>query len=80
MKTRFSILLIFILAIALCNKTKGQAIVNPEKQARNDSVAAYLKEAQSLARQGNILDASRIYSRLMESEPEIFRHFSNHGN
>lgn len=64
MKTNLIFLCISFWVIAMCNKSEAQEVVNPD-----DSVAAYLKEAQSLARQGNTLEASRIYSSLMEREP-----------
>jgi len=63
-------LLIILLAIVLNQKSEAQVITGQEALAKRDSVKADLSKAQSLAIQGNIEEASKIYTKLMESEPD----------
>src|SRR4030042_2707442 len=63
-------LLILLLAVVLGQKSEAQEITGQEALAKRDSVNADLKKAQSLAMQGNIEEASKIYTRIMENEPD----------
>jgi tetratricopeptide (TPR) repeat protein len=69
MRTIFTFLPVFLLVIALSQRSNAQEMTGQEEQARQDTVMAQLKRAQSLFQQGNAEEASKIYVILMESEP-----------
>jgi Flp pilus assembly protein TadD len=65
------IFLIFLLPAILYNqKTEAQVSNSQQETARKDSVKAHLQKAQTLLKQGNAGEASKIYVRIMESEPD----------
>jgi tetratricopeptide (TPR) repeat protein len=67
---RLIFLFILLLAIVFDQKSEAQVITTQEALAKRDSVKADLLKAQSLTMQGNIEEASKIYTSLMESEPD----------
>jgi Flp pilus assembly protein TadD len=66
--------LIFLISLLLVftfsQKMLAQVITNPEAQAKSDTLKAHLKKAQMLTQQGNTTEASKIYTGIMESEPD----------
>ena len=69
MRKIFIFLSVLLLTIALNQRSNAQVTTGQEEQARNDTVMAHLKKAQSLAQQGNTEEASKIYISIMESDP-----------
>jgi len=67
---RLIILLILLLVISFSQKSEAQLTGNQNGQAKRDTVTAHLKKAQSLLKQGNSEEASKIYIGLIESEPD----------
>jgi tetratricopeptide (TPR) repeat protein len=67
---KLCILIIPFLCIVLCQNSEAQVSINKSSQAKKDTVAAHLKKARFLFSQGNIQDASRIYTKLMETDPD----------
>ena len=63
-------LLIPLLVIAFNQKSEAQVIARQNAQAKKDTVTAHLKKAQLLTRQGNTAEASKIYTMIMENEPD----------
>ena len=63
-------LLIPLMVIALNQKSEAQVMAGQNAQAKRDTVKAHLKKAQILFGQGNITEASKIYTSIMESEPD----------
>jgi tetratricopeptide (TPR) repeat protein len=66
---------ILLLVILFSQKIKAQTTTKDsqiiqEALAKGDTVKADLMRAQSLARQGNTEEASKIYTRIMESQPD----------
>lgn len=63
-------LLIPLLVTAFNQKSEAQVITSKDAQTKRDTVTAHLKKAQFLIRQGNTEEASKIYTGIMESEPD----------
>ena len=63
-------LLSLLLVFAFSYKSVAQVISSQETQAKSDTLKAHLKKAQMLTQQGNIAGASKIYTGIMESEPD----------
>jgi len=65
------IFLIFLLPVILFNqKIEAQVSNSQEELARKDTVEAHLQKAQQLTQQGKTEEASKIYIRIIESEPD----------
>jgi tetratricopeptide (TPR) repeat protein len=67
---KFISFLILLLIFAFNQISKGQVAGNQEKLVNPDSVKAYLAKARSFVMQGNMADATKIYTRIMESQPD----------
>jgi tetratricopeptide (TPR) repeat protein len=65
------IVLITLLLMAIFNyESVAQVITSQEEMAAKDTLAANLMKAQSLADQGNMEEALKIYIRLIETYPD----------
>jgi tetratricopeptide (TPR) repeat protein len=65
------IFLIFLIAAILFNqKTEAQVSNSQEELARKDSVKAHLQNAQLLTTQGKFEEALKVYTGIMEKEPD----------
>jgi tetratricopeptide (TPR) repeat protein len=62
----FSIILVF----AFNQKSIAQVNSSQEAIAKSDTLKAHLKKAQMLTQQGNTAEASKIYTGIMEIEPD----------
>ena len=58
------------LFFAFTQTSESQVNTNQEKLVKSDSVKSDLAKAQSLVMQGNAIDASKIYVRIIESQPD----------
>lgn len=63
-------LLIPLMVIVFNQKSDAQIVANQDAQAKKDTLTAHLKKAQLLTSQGKTEDASKIYTGIMESEPD----------
>lgn len=66
---RFIYLSAFILVIFSIQNLYSQLNVGQENLAGNDSIKASLQKAQDFLKQGNMQEASKIYTGIMEKEP-----------
>jgi tetratricopeptide (TPR) repeat protein len=70
MKKSFILFIAILFATVLSQNSEAQVTRTQDAQAKRDTINAHLKKAQILFGQGNITEASKIYTAIMQSEPD----------
>jgi tetratricopeptide (TPR) repeat protein len=67
---KFIFCLIFLLVIVCIQKSLACTAADQQTQSQRDTTRAHLQKAMMLTRQGNTVEASKIYIGIIESEPD----------